>query len=38
MVAIIVGRAVIAALIILGIYATTKFILDASKKGSSNVR
>lgn len=33
-----VGRVVIAAILILGILAIAKFLNDASKKGSSNVR
>lgn len=33
-----IGRVVIAALIILGIFAAAKFFNDASKKGNSNVR
>lgn len=38
MLAALIGRAVIALLILLGIYAALKFINDASKKGTTNVR
>ncbi len=38
MLAALIGRAVIALLILLGIYAALKFIHDASKKGTTNVR
>ena len=38
MITLLLGRALIAALIIAGIFAFGKFILDASKKGTSHVR
>lgn len=38
MLAALLGRAVIAALILLGIFAVLKFINDASKKGTTHVR
>jgi hypothetical protein len=36
--ALLLGRAAIAALILLGIFAALKLINDASKKGTTNVR